>query len=104
MSSINRKKNIKLLLISFLLEFLELVGDKKGKIIEANKAVTNLLKIKPETNLAEHSLIDFFDDHSEGEKFLEEVLKTGSVQNRMVKFVIGNSDNKLFISSFGCCY
>ena len=64
------------------------IADKKGKLIEANKAVNSLFNIKPETNLSEHSLIDFFDDPAEGEKLLEEIIKTGSVQNRMVKFVI----------------
>ncbi|MDP2365539.1 MAG: DUF294 nucleotidyltransferase-like domain-containing protein, partial [Ignavibacteria bacterium] len=72
-------------------------ADKKGKFIEANKAMRSLLGIKPETIFTELSLIDFFDDYSEGEKFFAEIFKTGSLQNKIVQFVTVNGQ-KIFVS------
>lgn len=72
-------------------------ADKKGYLIEANKAFRSLLNILPESNLNELSLIDYFEIPSEGEKFFTDVLKTGSVQNRIIHFV-RTDGQKIFVS------
>ncbi len=71
--------------------------DKKGKLIEINQAMQNLLNIKPDTNINELSLIDFFKDNNDGEKFFADILRTGFIQNRIVKFA-ASGEQELFIS------
>ena len=72
-------------------------ADKKGTLIEANKAMLELLNINSEKNINEFHLLDFFDNPYEAEQFFTEVTNAGSIQNRLVKF-IRTDGNKIFVS------
>lgn len=70
---------------------------KKGQLIEINTTGKNILNINFKTDISEISLIDFFENYSEGEKFFSDILKSGFVKNKKLGF-INLSGQKIFVS------
>ena len=70
---------------------------KKGQLIEINTTVKNILNINSESDISEMSLIDFFENYSEGEKLFSDILKSGFVKNRKLNLINLNGQ-KIFVS------
>ena len=93
----NREEGFKALANQLNVGLFSAVANKKGQLVEINKTVKNILDINPESNITEISLIDFFENYSEGEKFFSDILTSGFVKNRKLN-LINLSGQKIFVS------
>jgi len=72
-------------------------ANKKGQLTEINTTVKNILNINSETNISDLSLIDFFENYSDGQKFFSDLHTSGFVKNRKLNLISLNGQ-KIFVS------
>jgi PAS domain S-box-containing protein len=62
-----------------------ITADKKGKFIEYNKAIVNLLGYENEEEFDTASLYDFFEDEADVKYFLNELNDKGVIKNKIIE-------------------